>query len=210
MTISNRFNIPLVGDGKLLIGSAGVPNPTAANLTAGTDISITNGAGSISIANAGAATKVKYYASTTPNRTVTSSGALVTLVLPANTANVDGDLIEIGGEIVVTGTSGTIGNLNLVTGSSTTVLYNSYNVAAGVSATYSFYAFAIRSSSTNAFVANQCTGIKSTGTNQADAHILTTASVNFASNANMGTSLTISTGTASVTQRMLWIRVTGA
>lgn len=210
MTISNRFNIPLVGDGQLLIGSTGVEIPTAANLTAGAGISITNGPGSISIANTVPTPKVKYYASSTPNRTITSPGALVTLVLPANTATVNGDLIEIGGEIVVTGTGGAIGNLNLVTGSSTTVVYNSFNVAAGVSATYSFYGFIIRSSSNNGFLANQCTGIKSTGTNQADAHILTTASINFSSNANMGTSLNIFVGTASVTQRMLWIRVTGA
>lgn len=211
MTISNRFNIPLVGDGKLLIGSAGVATPTAANLTAGTDISITNGPGSISIANTGSTSKVKYYASTTPNTTISSSGNLVTLTLPANTANVDGDLIEIGGEIVATQTSGTFkGSVNTVVGSTTLVFYNNFSLAEGLSGTYSFYGSIIRTSSSAAFSHNQCIGAKIDGTSQADAHVSTVVSIDFTNSATLRTSFVKNLNSGTVTQRMLWIRVTGA
>ena len=53
MTTNNVTNQPeLTTNGQLLIGSTGV-NPVAATITAGSNITVTNGAGSITIAASG-------------------------------------------------------------------------------------------------------------------------------------------------------------
>lgn len=210
MTILNRYNIPLETNGNVLIGSTGIGIPTATTLTAGSGISVTNAANSITIANTGGTPKIKYFDSTTPNTTISTTSSLVSLTLPANTANTNGDLIEIGGEVVVAQTSGTFtGNANLVTGSTTSSFYNSFSAGAGKSITYSFYGFLIRKSSSAGFLASQCTGVYNDGTPVAFARLTTTVTIDFTNNATLGTSLIISTGSGTATQRMLWIRVTG-
>jgi len=101
MATNNATNTPqLVSNGQLIIGSAGV-NPVAATLTAGTGISITNGAGSITIAAVGSAGWVDQ---TTPSVTMTvdtgytsdAGASLVTFTLPSTAAI--GDFVEINGK----------------------------------------------------------------------------------------------------------------
>lgn len=205
------MNIPLIGDGKLLIGSGSSSFPTAANLTDGTGIVSTNGAGSISLANTGTTSKTKYYRGITPNTSRSSSGALASITLPANKAAV-GDLIEIGGEIIIAQTSGTYtGDVNLVTGATTSSFYNAFSMATSSGTiTFSFYAWMIPETSSNSFLASQCTGKASTGTTYADAHLNSGCSVDLTADATLGCSLTISGGSGTATQRMLWIKVTGA
>lgn len=86
-------------NGQIIIGSTGA-TPTAATLTAGTGISITNGAGSISISVTGAGNWVNQNSSTVTmaantGYTINNGASLVTLTLPA-TAN-QGDFVEING-----------------------------------------------------------------------------------------------------------------
>lgn len=53
MTTNNSTNQPeLTANGQLLIGSVGA-NPVAATITAGSNITVTNGAGTITIASSG-------------------------------------------------------------------------------------------------------------------------------------------------------------
>ncbi len=99
---TSNFNFlgPLT-NGQLLIGSTGA-DPVAATLTAGANISLTNGAGSISIA----ATGLAGFSWTTVTGTsqlmvanngyIANNGALVTLTLPATSAV--GDEIDIIGK----------------------------------------------------------------------------------------------------------------
>lgn len=88
-------------NGQLLIGSTGA-DPVAAALTAGTNISVTNGAGSISIASTGHAS-VTWTNVTGTSATMTSNkgyiannAGLVTLTLPATSV--------IGDELLIVGT----------------------------------------------------------------------------------------------------------
>lgn len=101
MATNNATNTPeLVSNGQLIIGSAGV-NPVAATLTAGVGISITNGAGSITIASIGSAGWVDQ---TTPTVTMAvdtgytadAGASLITFTLPATSAI--GDFVEINGK----------------------------------------------------------------------------------------------------------------
>lgn len=87
-------------NGQLIIGSTGA-TPAAATLTAGTGISITNAAASITIAVTGAATS-SWVVETTTSRTltafqgvITNNAGLVTLTVPATTAV--GDIFEVSG-----------------------------------------------------------------------------------------------------------------
>lgn len=86
-------------NGQVIIGSTGA-TPTAATLTAGAGISISNGAGSITINSTGAVNWVNQNTSSVtmgPNTgyTINNGASLVTLTLPT-TAN-QGDFIEING-----------------------------------------------------------------------------------------------------------------
>ncbi len=84
-------------NGQLLIGSTGV-DPVAATLTAGTGITITNGAGSVSIASNGATPWVDQTTASvtmTTNRgyTADAGASLITFTLPV--ASAIGDFLEI-------------------------------------------------------------------------------------------------------------------
>ena len=102
MTTFNAANLPeLTLNGQLIIGSTSA-NSVAATLTAGTNISVTNGAGSISIAainSLGPTNDVAASPQTLAvnNRYVTDNGGtLVTYLLPATAAL--GDTIEVLGK----------------------------------------------------------------------------------------------------------------
>lgn len=101
MTTNNATNTPvLTVNGQTFIGSAG-NDPVAATLTAGVGISITNGAGSITISASGGAGWVDQ---TTPSVTMTANtgytsddgATLVTFTLPTTSAI--GDFVEINGK----------------------------------------------------------------------------------------------------------------
>lgn len=92
MTTNNVTNTPqLTVNGQLMIGDAGF-NPSASTLTAGTNISITNGAGTITIAATGLAgigwTAVTgtSQAMTADSGYVANNAGLVTLTLPTTAA----------------------------------------------------------------------------------------------------------------------------
>jgi hypothetical protein len=114
---------PQLTDGQLFIGSTGVL-PVAANITAGANILITNGAGSITISSSGGAGFMwTVVTGTTENMIsnngyIVNNGSLVTLNLPP-TSNV-GDALGIigkgaGGWLIQCG-----GGQTIVLGSSTT------------------------------------------------------------------------------------------
>ena len=101
MATNNATNTPqLTSNGQTFIGSAG-NNPVAGTLTAGTGISVTNGAGTITIANSGSAGWVDQ-ATASVTRAVNTGytsddgASLVTFTLPA-TASI-GDFVEINGK----------------------------------------------------------------------------------------------------------------
>lgn len=101
MATNNATNTPeLTLNGQTFIGSTGV-DPVASTLTAGTGITITNGAGSITIAGSGSTPWVDQTTPTvtmTPNTGYTSDdgASLVTFTLP--TISAIGDFIEINGK----------------------------------------------------------------------------------------------------------------
>lgn len=114
---------PQLTNGQLFIGSTGVL-PVPANITAGTNVSIVNGAGSITISSSGGAGFMWTVVSGTTqnmvsnNGYIVNNGSLVTLNLPA-TSNV-GDALGVigkgaGGWLIQCGVGQTI-----VLGSSTT------------------------------------------------------------------------------------------
>ncbi len=83
-------------DGQLLIGSTAAPNIRVATLTAGAGISITNGAGSITIASSGALVWTAIGASQTlavNNGYFCTGGAALSLLLPPVSAV--GDEVEV-------------------------------------------------------------------------------------------------------------------
>lgn len=98
---SSNFNFlgPLT-NGQLLIGSTGV-DPSPATITAGANISVTNGAGSITIAATGAGSFAWTHVTGTSqtmasfNGYVADNAGLVTLALPATSA--------LGDEIIIMG-----------------------------------------------------------------------------------------------------------
>lgn len=132
---ASNFNFlgPLT-NGQLLIGSTGA-DPVAAAITAGSGISVTNGAGSISIAATGNAPYVEVTGtsqsmSTNTEYTANNAG-LVTLTLPA-AANIGDEvtvngkgaggwtiaqnasqLIHFGSSVTTTGTGGSLSSTNL-------------------------------------------------------------------------------------------------
>jgi len=101
MATNNSTNTPeLTLNGQTFIGSTGV-NPVAATLTAGTGISITNGAGSITIAASGSAgwvdqTTSSVTMSVNTGYTSDAGASLVTFTLPTTSAI--GDFVEINGK----------------------------------------------------------------------------------------------------------------
>lgn len=85
-------------NGQLLIGSTGLA-PAVGTLTAGSGITITNGAGSITLSSSGGLTVVNVTgtsgAITVNSRQIANNAGLVTLTLPATAAV--GDVIEVQG-----------------------------------------------------------------------------------------------------------------
>ncbi len=121
-------------DGQLLIGSTGA-DPAAASLTAGTGISITPGAGSITIAATGSSLAWTVVTGTTQalvanNGYFANNAGLVTLTLPATAAVGDtfrvaglgaggwliaqnaSQLIHVGSAVTTTGITGSIASTN--------------------------------------------------------------------------------------------------
>ena len=97
---TNTPTYQLLTNGQLLIGNTGA-DPTAATLTAGTGITVTNAGGSITIAASGGAFTWNDVTGTSAtlavnNGYVADNAGLVTLTLPA-TANI-GDTIKIMGK----------------------------------------------------------------------------------------------------------------
>lgn len=101
MATNNATNTPeLTLNGQTFIGSTGL-NPVAATLTAGVGITITNAAGSITIAGSGSSGWVDQ--TTTPVTMAVNTGytsdagaSLITFTLPATSAI--GDSVEINGK----------------------------------------------------------------------------------------------------------------
>lgn len=96
---SNTIVNKILTDGQLLIGSTGV-DPVAATLTAGTGISITNGAGSISIASSGGGLSWTVVTGATQalavnNGYIANNAGTVVFTLPATAAV--GSIIEVTG-----------------------------------------------------------------------------------------------------------------
>lgn len=205
MAVKNRMNIPLVGAGKTLIGSGSSNFPSANTLTAGTGIDINNTDGGIEIVNSVVSDGyVKYLYTAATDTTISSAGNLVTVSLPANTANTDGDLIEIEAQILLTRSTGTFaGNAQIITGSSNTTFY-AYSMSS--STRYiGVFARMIRKSSSTAFLDLMMTG----GAGEVNAVLNTSVSIDFTSNQTVGTYITISSGTGTIRQRMLSVKVSG-
>jgi len=100
MAVGNALNLPLpLTNGQLWVGN-GTVIPSAATLTAGTGISITNGSGTITVAATGATTFTEVtgtsQAMSTNSRYMANNAGLVTLTLPTTSAI--GDIIEIYGK----------------------------------------------------------------------------------------------------------------
>lgn len=96
---SNGISSKLLTDGQVLIGSTGV-DPVAAALTAGTGVSITNAAGSITINATGGALTWNDVSGTSATMAVNNgyladNAGLVTLTLPATAAQFS--IIEVKG-----------------------------------------------------------------------------------------------------------------
>jgi hypothetical protein len=102
MATNNSWNTPaLLTNGQLLIGDTSTGFPLAATLTQGTGITITNGAGSITIAATSSTTAWVNQTSSTvtiaanTGYIINDSTNLVTLTLPATIAQ--GSIVEIAG-----------------------------------------------------------------------------------------------------------------
>lgn len=96
---SNGITSLLLTNGQLAIGSTGV-DPSAATLTAGTGVSITNGAGSITINSTGGGMSWTVVTGTTQaaavnNGYIANNAGLVTVTLPATSAV--GDIVAVTG-----------------------------------------------------------------------------------------------------------------
>jgi hypothetical protein len=96
---SNAITSQLLTNGQLPIGNTG-NDPTAAALTAGTGISITNGAGSITIAGTGGGLTWTVVTGTTQtaavnNGYIANNAGLVTVTLPTTAAV--GDIVAVTG-----------------------------------------------------------------------------------------------------------------
>lgn len=132
---SNNFNFLSLTNGQFLIGSTGL-DPVPATLTAGTNISIINAAGSVTIAGSGAAGFVWNDTTTTSqsmssnNGYVADNSSLVTLTLPVSSSFGDvlsivgkgsggwtiaqnsSQLIHLGSSTTTTGTGGSLSSSN--------------------------------------------------------------------------------------------------
>ncbi len=96
---SNGITSLALTNGQLAIGSTGA-DPTASTLTAGTGISITNGAGSITIAGSGGGLTWTVVTGTTQaaavnNGYIANNAGVVTITLPATSAV--GDIVRVTG-----------------------------------------------------------------------------------------------------------------
>lgn len=121
-------------NGQVIVGSTGA-DPVSTTLTAGTGISVTNGAGTITIAATG--TSPTWAVETTTSRTlvandaiITNNAALVTLTLPTTCAvgsefyvvglgaggwkiaQNASQLIHLGNQVTTTGTGGSLASTN--------------------------------------------------------------------------------------------------
>jgi hypothetical protein len=102
---SNAITSLALTNGQLAIGSTGA-NPTAATITAGTGVTITNGAGSITIASVGAGLTWTVVTGTTQaaavnNGYIANNAGLVTVTLPSTSA--------VGSIVAVTGMNNATG-----------------------------------------------------------------------------------------------------
>lgn len=98
---ASNFNFLTLGNGQLLIGSTGL-DPVPATLTAGTNVSITNGAGTITISTTGMGAFSWSEVTGTSQAMAVNTGyiannvALVTLTLPVS--SVVGDMLRVVGK----------------------------------------------------------------------------------------------------------------
>lgn len=155
---SNLIQIGALTNGQLVIGNTG-GSPTRATLTAGTGITITNGAGSITVASNGSPTPIvnQTTASVTMSANtvyMSSAGAsLITYTLPA-TANI-GDMFEINGS--------STGGWTIAQNAGQTIHENSVSSTTGVTGTANstqrYNCIKLRCSVTNTdFVASYTSG----------------------------------------------------
>lgn len=103
MATNNSVNSPqLTSNGQLVIGSGSATNGVAATLTQGTGISITNGAGTITIASSGVGSLIWNDVSGTTQAAVVNNGYIIsnasqtTVTLPATAA--EGSVFAIAGK----------------------------------------------------------------------------------------------------------------
>ncbi len=132
--VTNSTGVPAwsgtMTNGQVIIGSTGA-TPTAATLTAGTGISVTNGAGTITIANTGSTLAIATISGTTQSAAVNTfyialNSGQTTVTLPATYAVGDrialiGATANTGGWILATASGDTIRVNNATTSSSGTV-----------------------------------------------------------------------------------------
>lgn len=124
-------NAQMTADGQLIIGRAGLP-PTVATLTAGAGISITNGAGTITIANAGAAPSWNFIsASLTPltmlpdnGYVCVSTGVPAAIVLPLPAVSAQGQEIDVYLDGAI--------SWQITQGAGQSILYGNTNTTGGV------------------------------------------------------------------------------
>lgn len=103
MATNNSVNSPqLTSNGQLVIGSGSATNGVAATLTQGTGISITNGAGTITIASSGVGSLIWNDVSGTTQAAAVNNGYIIsnasqtTVTLPATA--VEGSVFAIAGK----------------------------------------------------------------------------------------------------------------
>jgi len=123
---SNAITSTLLTNGQILIGSTGV-DPVATTLTAGTGVSITNGAGSITLNAVGGGlswSTVTVDASFTVNSGVVANKAgLLTMTLPATSA--------VGDTVAITGINTALG-WKIAQNAGNTIFFGTSTTTAGV------------------------------------------------------------------------------
>jgi hypothetical protein len=156
---ASNFNFLTLTNGQILIGSTGV-DPVPATLTAGTGISISNGAGSITVSATGAGEPWNTVTGTSQSMAVNNgyfanNAGLVTLTLPTTAAV--GDMILIGAQGAGGFTIAQNSGQSIVTSSgiSTTV-----GTGGSVSSTSQNQMIVLRCMVANTtFIVQSCTGI---------------------------------------------------
>jgi hypothetical protein len=121
-------NAQMIADGQLIIGRTGL-RPTVATLTAGAGISITNGSGTITIANAGAAPSWNFISASQPmipdnGYVCVSTGVPAAIVLPLPAVSAQGQEIE----VYLDGAT----SWQITQGAGQSILYGNTNTTGGV------------------------------------------------------------------------------